>query len=110
MTDHDPNTCRRALRDISEIAAVAVLQDSRMTEPEALAAIAAIARWVDEEGPRQRADCGAVIRRLHRMTEGADFEAIDDREAVRLFRDVLVTLSEAEGRPDAQVDGARPLI
>lgn len=70
MSQRDPQTCRRALREIGEIAAVAVLPDSQMTDQEALQNIAAIAEWVMEEAPGARPDCGDVIRRLHRMTEG----------------------------------------
>jgi hypothetical protein len=41
--DRDPHTCRRALREIGEIAAVPILPDSQMTDQEALQNIAAIA-------------------------------------------------------------------
>lgn len=47
----DPHTCRRALREIGEIAAVAGLEDSRMSDQEALGSIAAIAEWVLETAP-----------------------------------------------------------
>lgn len=96
MTQRDPQTCRRALREIGEIAAVAVLPDSRMTDQEALQTIAAIAEWVMEEAPGARPDCGDVIRRLHRMTEGVDVEALDDRQAVELFSEVLGALEESD--------------
>lgn len=43
MISRDPQTCRGALREIGEIAAVAVLPDSRMTDQEALQNIAVIA-------------------------------------------------------------------
>lgn len=89
----DPQTCRRALREIGEIAAVAVLQDSQMTDQEALQAIAAIAEWVIDAAPAERADCGAVVRRLNAMTETADFDAMGDQEAQTLFDDVLAALS-----------------
>lgn len=93
MTERDPNICRRALREIAEIAAVSVLEDSQMTDQEALQTIAAIAEWVDEEAPGARADCGDVIRRINAMTGSADFEEMDDREALRLFGRVLDILS-----------------
>ncbi|WP_332657026.1 hypothetical protein [Brevundimonas sp.] len=93
---HDPHTCRRALREIGEIAAVAGLADSQMSDQEALASIAAIAEWVLEEAPGARADCGDVVRRLERMTAGADVEALGDREAQALFGEVLAVLAGAE--------------
>jgi len=58
MASRDPHTCRRALREIGEIAAVAGLADSQMTDQEALETIAAIAEWVLDEAPGARADCG----------------------------------------------------
>ncbi len=93
MTQRDPNTCRRALREIGEIAAVAVLENSQMKDQEALQTIAAIAEWVAEEEPGALADCGDVIRRINAVTGSADFEEMDDREALRLFGRVLDTLS-----------------
>lgn len=96
MTDRDPQTCRRALREIGEIAAVAVLPDSQMTDQEALQAIAAIADWVIDEAPGARPDCGSIIRRLHDMTADVDIEALDDREALNLFGDVLGALETSE--------------
>jgi hypothetical protein len=84
----DPNTCRRALRDIGEIAAVAMLEGSQMSGQEALQMIAAIAEWVDEEQPTERADCGDLIHRLHMMTEARDFDGLSDAEALRLFSEV----------------------
>lgn len=98
MTVHDPNTCRRALREIAEIAAVAVLEDSQMTDQEALQTIAAIANWVAEEDPAARADCGDVIRSISTLTVGADFASMGDRDAVTLFRRVLQTLSPTLAR------------
>lgn len=94
-TSRDPQTCRRALREIGEIAAVAGLEDSQMTDQEALQSIAAIAEWVLEEAPGARADCGDVVRRLERMTAGVDFEALGDREAQVLFGEVLGVLEGA---------------
>ena len=88
----DPHTCRRALREIGEIAAVATLDDSRMSDQEALGSIAAIAEWVLETAPGARADCGEVVRRLERMTAGVDVEALGDREAQALFGEVMAVL------------------
>lgn len=92
----DPHTCRRALREIGEIAAVAVLPDSQMTDQEALQTIAAIARWVREEAPGERAGCGDVIRRLNDMTASVDLEGLGDREALDLFGDVLRALETSD--------------
>ena len=91
----DPQTCRRALREIGEIAAVAGLEGGRMSDQEALQSIAAIAEWVMEEAPGARADCSAVVRRLERMTAGVDFDALGDREAQGLFGDALGVLEGA---------------
>lgn len=95
MSSRDPQTCRRALREIGEIAAVAGLEGSRMSDQEALAEIAAIAEWVLEEAPGARADCGEVVRRLEQMTAGVDFEALADREAQALFGEVAGVLKGA---------------
>ena len=91
----DPQTCRRALREIGEIAAVAGLEGGRMSDQEALGSIAAIAEWVLETAPGARADCGEVVRRLERMTAGVDFDALGDREAQGLFAEVLGVLEGA---------------
>ncbi|QTC92897.1 hypothetical protein [Brevundimonas goettingensis] len=92
MTSQDPDLCRRALREIGEIAAVAVLDGSAMTEQEALQTIAAIAEWVSEETPSDRAGCGDRIRTLNTMTDGVDFDRLDDHAAVALFHAVVGTL------------------
>ena len=96
MAARDPHTCRRALRDIGEIAAVAVLPDSQLTDQEALQNISAIAEWGRGEAPRSGADCGDVIRRLHDMTAGIEFDALDDRQALNLFGEVLGVLETAD--------------
>lgn len=95
----DPHTCRRALREIGEIAAVAGLEGGRMSDQEALGSIAAIAEWVLDAAPGARADCGDVVRRLERMTAGVDFEALGDREAQALFGEVLAVLEGAGDAP-----------
>ena len=96
VNSRDPHVCRRALREIGEIAAVAVLPDGQMTDQEALQPIAAIARWVREEAPGERAECGDVIRRLNDMTASVDLEALGDREALSLFDDVLRALETSD--------------
>jgi hypothetical protein len=92
----DPHACRRALRDIGEIAAVAVLPDSRMTDQEALQNIASIAEWTRQEAPGATAECGNLIRTLSEMTAGVDFDALGDREALDLFSGVLCALETSE--------------
>lgn len=94
MTSRDPDTCRRALREIGEIAAVAVLDGSPMAEQEALQTIAAIADWVSEAAPLEKAGCGERIHTLNALTDGVDFETLDDRAAVDLFHAVLGTLQK----------------
>lgn len=98
MNSRDPATCRRALQEIKEIAAVATLQVSQMSDQEALQTIAAIADWVAEEGAAERADCGNVIRQLNTLTGSADLGSLDDREALGLFDQVLATLSRPVDR------------
>lgn len=108
MSTHDPLECRRALREIGEIAAVAVLQDSRMTEQEALQTIAAIADWVDEEPGGDPAACGKVIHRLHGMTCGVDFDALGDRAATNLFAEVRLALGTQNTRPGSDLETGTP--
>lgn len=95
-TARDPYTCRRALREIGEIAAVAVLPDSQMTDQEALQNIAAIAEWVRDEAPGAQPDCGNIIQRLHELTATVDVEALDDQEALDLFSEVLGALETSD--------------
>lgn len=102
----DSQASRRALREIGEIAAVAVLQDSQMTDQEALQMIHAITGWMIEAAPTDRADCGGVIRRLDAMTEAVDLDALADREAQTLFDEVLTALL-ATGESAAGLDYQR---
>ena len=104
MTQRDPQTCRRALREIGEIAAVAVLPDSQMSDQEALQNIAAIAEWVREEVPRAGAGCSDLVQHVHRMTAGVDIEALDDRQALSLFSEVLGVLETS----DTEIFGEAP--
>ena len=98
MTLQDALACRRALREIREIAAVALLDGSQMSDQDALKTIAAIAGWAaDETDPGQR-DCGDVIRRLDAMIGEADIESMDDRRALDAFREVTLLL---QGGADA---------
>lgn len=92
MIPSDPQTCRRALREIGEIAAVASLQDSRMSSQDALVAIAAIAGWVENEAPRSGAACSEVIASINALTGGADLDDLPDHDAIDLFSRVARTL------------------
>ena len=106
MTSRDPAACRRALREIGEIAAVAVLPDSRMTEQEALQTIAAIAEWVETETPKESAGCGDVIRRLNDLIAWADLDGLEDRDVLNLFNDVIGALQcSGVGEPGWEVSG-----
>lgn len=88
MSFDDALACRRALRDIREIATVAMLDGGQMSEQEALQAIAAIADWAAEDRPSGPGDCGDLIRRLDTMIGTADIDGMGDRAVMRLFRDV----------------------
>ena len=88
----DPQTCRRALREIGEIAAVAILPDSQMTDQEALQSIAAIAEWVSKEALAARPDCGDVIRRINDMTAIVNIDGLDDEAALDLFSELIGAL------------------
>lgn len=92
MAKPDPQTCRRALREIGEIAAVAVLDGSQMSDQQALQTIAAIAEWVREEAPADGAPCSETVRVLNTLTASKDFDAVSDREAMKVFEAVLDTL------------------
>ncbi|WGM30505.1 hypothetical protein [Brevundimonas sp. NIBR11] len=92
----DPQTCRRALREIGEIAAVAVLDGSQMTEQEALQTIAAIAEWVREEAPVDGAPCTETVRSLNALTVSRDFDTMSDWEAMKLFGAVLDALHQSD--------------
>jgi hypothetical protein len=96
MTQCDPQRCRRALREIGEIAAVAILPDSQITDQEALQSIAVIADWVRQEAPGAPPNCGDVIEQLHRLTDGVDLDALSNETAVDLFGEVLGALETSE--------------
>ncbi len=95
-TARDPHTCRLALREIGEIAALAVLPDSQITDQEALQNIAAIAEWVREEAPGSQPNCGNTIQRLHELIAKVDAETLDDLEALHLFSLVLAALESSD--------------
>lgn len=103
MNRFDPDTCRRALHEIGEIAAVATLENSRMTEQEALQTMSAIADWVAQAAPGARADCGDVVRSIRDLTARTDLQTLDDRSALDLFARVLDILME-----DRSADMAGP--
>ena len=89
----DPGACRKALWEMREIVAAAALQDSPMSDQEALRTLAAIAAWVQSEAPTDSAACGTVIDLLVDLTTGVDIDALDDARALRLFRRVEKSLS-----------------
>lgn len=88
----DPDACRKALWEMREIAAAAALQDSPMSDQEALHTLAAIAAWVQAEAPADGAACGAVIDLLVDLTAGVDIDAMDDAQAMALFRRIEKSL------------------
>lgn len=92
----DPALCRRALREIGEIAAVAVLADSQMTEAEALESIAAIALWVRADTGAQSRDCRDTIADIHQLTRDADIDRLDDAQVHARFRSVLQAIQGAQ--------------
>ncbi|TFW14246.1 hypothetical protein EGY25_03340 [Brevundimonas intermedia] len=92
MTAKDALACRRALREIREIAAVALLDDAQISEQESLQTIAAIAGWAAEGTGSAPLDCANVIRRLDAAIGEADIESLDDRSAMDLFKTVIALL------------------
>lgn len=89
----DPDACRRALWEMREIAAAAALQDSPMSDQEALHTLAAIAAWVRTKTPADGAACEAVIELLVELTDGVDIDALDDAQALALFNRIEKTLA-----------------
>lgn len=92
MTAQNALACRRALREMREIAAVALLDDAQISEQESLQTIAAIAGWAAEDTRSSPPDCGDVIHRLNAWLEGADIDSLDDRSVVDLFKTVVALL------------------
>ncbi len=78
------------------MAAVAVLQDSQMSDQEALEIIGAIAGWVDDASERSRENCGLVVHRIHALIGTTDVEALTDREAGFLLSQVAFALEGSE--------------
>lgn len=97
MTAKDALACRRALREIREIAAVALLDDAQISEQEALQTMAAIAGWAAEDTGSAPLDCGNVIRRLGAVIGEAEIESLDDRSAMDLFKTVIAILQPNVG-------------
>lgn len=91
----DPALCRRALREIGEVAAVAVLPDSQISEVEALENIAAIARWMKADTGAQSRDCRDVIVALHHLTRDIEVDRMDDAQVHARFRLVLQAIQNA---------------
>ncbi|WP_426020393.1 hypothetical protein [Brevundimonas sp. DWR2-3-1b1] len=103
MTAKDALACRRALREIREIAAVALLDGAQISEQESLQTIAAIAGWAVEDTGSAPPDCGDMIRRLDDAIGEIDIETLDDRTAMDLFQKVIALLQTqaAPGAPAA---------
>lgn len=91
--EEDADACRRALWEMREIAAAASLQDSPMSDQEALQTLSAIAAWVQAESPADGAACGAVIDLLVDLTDGVDIGALADDQARDLFRRIKARLA-----------------
>ncbi|MET3780737.1 hypothetical protein ABIC32_001382 [Brevundimonas sp. 1080] len=94
MTKQDAIACRRALREVREIAAVALLDGAQTSIQEALQTIAAIAGWATEETDFTPPDCGEVLRCVDAMIGREDIETMDDRTAITLFRNVMTLLQK----------------
>ncbi|QYC10674.1 hypothetical protein KWG63_14795 [Brevundimonas nasdae] len=88
ITRDDPDACRKALWEMREIAAAASLQDSPMTDQEALRTLTAIAGWVQAEAPTDGSACGDVVGFVTDVTAGVDIDALDRHQAMELFRQV----------------------
>lgn len=103
MTANDALACRRALREIREIAAVTLLDGAQISEQESLQTIAAIAGWAVDDTGSAPPDCGDMIRRLDAAIGEVDIETLDDRTATDLFHDVIALLQTqaAPGAPAA---------
>lgn len=78
------------------MAAVAVLQDSQMSDQEALEIIGAIAGWVDKASDRSRENCGRVVHRIHEIIGTSDVDTLTDREAGLLLSQVGLALDGSE--------------
>lgn len=100
----DPVLCRRALREIGEIAAVAVLDDSQMSEPEALESIAAIAAWVRTEPDATGRACRQAIVQLHALTTGVDFDRLEDAQVHARFNQVLAVIRGGDAETPEHLD------
>lgn len=94
MTSSDAVACRRALREIREIAAVTVLDGSQMTEQEALEMIAAIAGWAADDSRAAPRECSDVLRRVDGLIGETHVESLDDQAAFALFHKVTGLLHE----------------
>ena len=100
MTTADPQSCRRALREIGEIAAVALIDGGRMSPEETLRTIGAIAGWVEETALQSGPDCGAIIHRIHDLTRPDRLDRLDDAGTLITF-DEVITLLRAPSVPGA---------
>ena len=110
MMAHNPLECRRALREIREIVAVARLDGAQMSEHEALSAIAAIAEWTAEEAAASPGDCGDLIAGLDALLGSEDLDSLDDHSAISLFLAATAFLQGEAVSSDPSEDGPPPLV
>lgn len=96
MTQSDAVSCRRALREIREIAAVTLLDGAQMSEQEALEMMAAIADWAVGDSRKAPRECSDALRRVDAMIGQADIEHMDDHAAVALFRKVTALFKDGD--------------
>lgn len=113
MIADDPLACRRALREIREIVAVARLDGAQMSEHEALKTIATIAEWTADEVATSPGDCGDLIVSLDALLGSEDLDSLDDHSAIGLFLTATALLQSGAASPDrseARLDALPPLV
>lgn len=110
MMADDPLACRRALREIREIVAVARLDGAQMSEHEALSTIAAIAEWTAEEVAASPGDCGDLIAGLDALLGSEDLDSLDDHSSIGLFLAATALLQGGEASSDRSENGPPPLV
>ena len=113
MIADDPLECRRALREIREIVAVARLDGAQMSELEALRTIAAIAEWTADEVAASPGDCGDLIVGLDGLLGSEDLDSLDDHGSIDLFLTATAFLqggAASADRSEARLDAPPPLV
>lgn len=84
---------------------MAVLDDSQMSELEALETISAIASWVRTEPAASGRACRDTIHHIHNLTVGGDIDGLDDAQVHVQFRRVLAAI---RGIDDVASDAPDP--